>query len=61
MNKQQVKGKLKEAGGKVQERTGRATGNNSQEAKGQAREVEGKAQKKMGDIKQGVKKIVKKP
>ena len=61
MNKHQVKGKLKEAAGEVQQRTGRASGDADQEAKGHAREVEGKAQKKLGDVKQGVKKIVKKP
>ena len=61
MNKQQVKGKLKEAAGEVQERTGRLVGSTEQEAKGHAREVEGKAQKKLGDVKQGVKDIVKKP
>jgi uncharacterized protein YjbJ (UPF0337 family) len=61
MNEQQVKGKLKEAAGEVQERTGRALGNTDQEARGHAREMEGKVEKKVGDVKQGAKDIVKKP
>jgi uncharacterized protein YjbJ (UPF0337 family) len=65
MNKDQVKGKLKEAAGEVQERTGRVVGNTEQEAKGHAREMEGKIQKKTGDVEQAVddaaKDISKKP
>ena len=61
MNKDQVKGKIKEAAGEVQQRTGRALGDSEQEAKGGGREVEGKVQKKVGDVKQAVKDIVKKP
>ncbi|HYF43265.1 MAG TPA: CsbD family protein [Ramlibacter sp.] len=61
MNEHQVKGKLKEAVGDTQERVGRATGNRDQAARGQAREQEGKVQKKAGDVKQGVKKILRKP
>lgn len=61
MNKHQVKGKLKEVGGEAQERTGRATGDADMEARGHAKEQEGKVQKKVGDLKQGVKDILKKP
>jgi uncharacterized protein YjbJ (UPF0337 family) len=61
MNKDQVKGKLKEAAGNVQEEAGKMTGSTEHQSKGQAREAEGKVQKKMGDIKEGVKDIVKKP
>ena len=61
MNEHQVKGKLKEAAGEVQERTGRALGDTDQEARGAAREVEGKVQKKAGDVKEAVKDIAKKP
>jgi uncharacterized protein YjbJ (UPF0337 family) len=61
MNENQVKGKLKEGAGEVQERTNRALGNTDQEAKGHAREVEGKLQKKAGDIEEAAKDIVKKP
>lgn len=61
MNEQQVKGKLKEAGGEVQEHVGRALGDADQEAKGHAREMEGKLQKKGGDLKEAAKDIAKKP
>lgn len=52
MNKDQVKGVVKEAAGKVQEKTGEVTGSTSQQAKGMAKEVEGKTQKKVGDAKE---------
>jgi uncharacterized protein YjbJ (UPF0337 family) len=61
MNKDQVKGKLKEAAGETQETMGEVTGNKEQEARGHAKEHEGKAQKKVGDVKEGVKEIFKKP
>ncbi len=50
MNQDQVKGKLKEAAGEVQERAGRAVDSKEHEAKGHAREMEGKMQKKVGDV-----------
>ncbi len=56
MNKDQVKGSLKEAAGKVQEKTGEVVGSKTQQAKGMAKEVEGKAQKAAGDVKDAVKK-----
>ena len=55
MNKDQVKGSLKEAAGKVQEKTGELTGNKSQELKGAARQVEGNVQKTYGDAKEAAK------
>ena len=55
MNNDQVKGGLKEAAGKVQEKAGEIVGSKSQEAKGMAKEVEGKAQKGLGDVKETVK------
>ena len=61
MNKDQVKGKLKDDGGAAQKRTGRALGDSDQEARGAANQAEGKVQKKVGDVKQGVKDILKKP
>jgi uncharacterized protein YjbJ (UPF0337 family) len=61
MKKDQVKGKLKEVAGEVQQQVGKVTGNKDQEARGQAREMEGKVQKKMGDTKEAVQDIVKKP
>lgn len=55
MNKDQVKGAVKEAAGKVQEKIGKLVGSQSQEAKGMAKEVAGKAQKGVGDAKQTLK------
>ncbi|GAC1527446.1 MAG: hypothetical protein NVS2B4_04790 [Ramlibacter sp.] len=61
MNTDQIKGKLKEVAGEAQEHLGRATGDKEQEPKGHAHEQEGKIQKKVGDVKDGVDQIVKKP
>ncbi len=46
MNKDQVKGAVKEATGKVQEVTGKVIGNPEQEAKGVTKQAQGKALKK---------------
>ena len=51
MNKDQVKGAVKEATGRVQEKVGAVTGNTSQELKGIVKKVQGKAQKAVGDVK----------
>lgn len=61
MNKDQAKGAGKDAAGEVQEQFGKVTGNKDQEAKGEARQVEGKVQKKVGDVKEAVKDITRKP
>ena len=61
MNEHQVKGKVKDAAGKAQVSVGRAAGDRDQVAKGQARTTEGKVQKKVGDVKSGLKKMVRKP
>jgi uncharacterized protein YjbJ (UPF0337 family) len=52
MNKQQVKGSIKEAAGEVQEQAGKLIGSKEQEVKGHAREQAGKAEKKGGDLKE---------
>lgn len=49
MNKDQVKGAVKEVAGKVQSKTGELVGSTNQQAKGLVKEAEGKMQKKMGD------------
>ena len=54
MNKDQVKGAVKEAAGKVQQKTGEILGSTDQEAKGLARKIEGKVQQKVGDAKEKV-------
>lgn len=55
MNKDQVKGKLKDAAGKVQETTGTVIGSDEQRLKGIKKQVDGQAQKTVGDIKEVVK------
>jgi uncharacterized protein YjbJ (UPF0337 family) len=49
MNRDQVKGRMKDAGGKIQEKAGKATGNRSQQAKGLVKQGVGKVQKTVGD------------
>jgi uncharacterized protein YjbJ (UPF0337 family) len=55
MNKDQVKGTLKDAAGKVQEATGKAIGSKEQRIKGIQKQVAGQAQKAVGDLKDIVK------
>lgn len=55
MNKDQIKGKAKDIGGKVQEEVGKAVGSSEQQAKGLSKQVEGKVQEKAGDVKENVK------
>lgn len=52
MNKDQVKGKAKEVGGKVQQKVGEAVGSRQQQSEGQSNQAEGKVQKKVGDMKE---------
>lgn len=51
MNKDQIKGKAKDIGGKVQEEVGKAVGSSKQQAKGLSKQAEGKLQEKAGDVK----------
>lgn len=55
MNKDQVKGKAKDIGGKIQKEFGEAVGSSEQQAKGLSKQVEGKVQEKVGDVKEIVK------
>ena len=55
MNKDQVKGRVKEAEGKIKEVAGKLVGNEKMEAKGKVEKVLGRAQAKFGDVKQDVK------
>jgi uncharacterized protein YjbJ (UPF0337 family) len=52
MNKDQVKGKAKDIGGKIQEEVGKVVGSNKQQAEGLANQAEGKLQEKVGDAKE---------
>jgi len=55
INKDQVKGRLKEAAGTIQEAAGKAVGNDTQQAKGAVNKTLGVAQAKFGDMKEHVK------
>lgn len=49
MNRDQIKGRMKDMGGKIQEKAGKVTGNRSQQAKGLVNQGVGKVQKTVGD------------
>ena len=55
MNKDQLKGVIKEVEGKVRQKTGKLLGSADQEAKGLAKKIQGKAQEKVGDAKEALK------
>ena len=61
MNKNQIKGTVKDIAGKVQEESGKIVGNKEQQAKGLLKQVEGKAEKKLGDVREIVKDAARKP
>jgi uncharacterized protein YjbJ (UPF0337 family) len=54
MNDDQIKGKAKDIGGKIQEEAGKLVGSEEQQAKGLANQVEGKTQEKLGDLKEKI-------
>ena len=56
MNKNQVKGTVKEITGKVQEEAGELTGNKEQQVKGLSKQVAGKAEVSYGNAKESIKK-----
>jgi uncharacterized protein YjbJ (UPF0337 family) len=58
MNKDQVKGRVTEAKGKIKEVVGRATGNQTMETKGKLQGAVGEAQAGYGDVKQDLKDAV---
>ena len=49
-NKDQVKGELKDLGGKIQEEAGKLVGSKEQQAKGLKKQAEGKLQKTVGNV-----------
>jgi uncharacterized protein YjbJ (UPF0337 family) len=51
MNKDQVKGRMDEAKGKVKEQVGKAVGNPNLRDEGTADKISGKTQKTVGDAK----------
>jgi uncharacterized protein YjbJ (UPF0337 family) len=58
MNRDQVKGRIKEAEGKVKEVTGKIVGNKSLEERGQIQQIVGRVQARFGDCKMTTSKIV---
>jgi len=54
MNKDQVKGAVKDVAGKAQEKVGELTGSDKQQIKGLKNQAEGKIQKGFGDVKEAV-------
>ena len=57
MNKDQVKGTIKDVAGKVQQKAGEIVGNKTQKAKGLQKQIVGKAEKMLGDVKEVVKDV----
>jgi uncharacterized protein YjbJ (UPF0337 family) len=55
MNKDQVKGRVKEATGKIKEVVGKLVANETLEAKGKVQKTVGEAQAKFRDVKQDMK------
>jgi uncharacterized protein YjbJ (UPF0337 family) len=52
MNKDQIKGAVKDVAGKVQQEAGSLVGSTKQQVKGAVLQAEGKAQKHLGDAEQ---------
>jgi uncharacterized protein YjbJ (UPF0337 family) len=57
MNKDQMKGGMKEAAGKVQKEFGKAVDSPKHKTEGGMKEVEGKTQKAVGDVKDKMKDV----
>jgi uncharacterized protein YjbJ (UPF0337 family) len=57
MNKDQIKGGVRDVAGKIQEGVGKMTGSKEQEAKGLGKQVAGKAQETWGDTKEAAKDV----
>ena len=55
MNKDQVKGAVKDTAGKVQQKVGEAVGSQKHQVKGLEKQVEGKVQKAAGNMKENIK------
>lgn len=55
MNKDQVRGRVKQAKGKIKEVAGRISGNRTSQAKGKLQSAAGKVQAGYGDVKADIK------
>jgi uncharacterized protein YjbJ (UPF0337 family) len=60
MNKDTIKGSIKEAAGKAQKEFGKAVDSPKHELEGGAKEAEGKGQQAVGHMKEAVKSVTKK-
>ena len=60
MNKDQVKGRIEQAAGKIKEETGDLIGNQKMENEGRIKKNIGEGRAKVGDVKEDVKDTVKK-
>jgi uncharacterized protein YjbJ (UPF0337 family) len=56
MNKDQVEGKLKDVGGRVERQVGEWTGDPKKQVEGAAKQAEGKLQNAWGQVKEATKK-----
>lgn len=57
INKDQVKGNVKEVGGKIEKTAGKLVGNEKLEDKGAKREFAGKVQTQVGNLKEAIKDV----
>jgi len=55
MNKNQVKGAVKDIAGKLQEEAGKLFGSKKQQVKGLKKQISGKTEKSYGDAKEAIK------
>ena len=58
MNRDQIKGRIKEAKGKVKKVAGQVAGNKELERKGKIQNVSGKVQAEYGDLREDIKKSI---
>ena len=58
MNRDQIKGRIKEAKGKVKRVAGKVAGDKDLERKGKIQNISGKAQAEYGDLKEDIKKSI---
>jgi uncharacterized protein YjbJ (UPF0337 family) len=56
MNKDQIEGKLKDVGGRVERQVGEWTGDTEKQVKGTVKQAEGKAQNAWGNVEEAAKK-----
>ena len=55
MNKDQIKGAVRDLGGKIQEEAGKLVGSKEQQAKGLQNQLAGKVQQNIGNLEKAVK------